>query len=229
MSDPSPQPACCAIIVAAGASRRMGFDKLSCGLAGVPVLRRTVESFLRTACIRCIVIVCPEERWRLLDGMAFTKPVWRVDGGQERQNSVMNGLAIVPYDCPFVAVHDGARPLVSPDDIKACVAGAALHGAAALAKRITDTIKRSDDAACCLSSVDRDNLWSMETPQVFKIDLLRLAYQNVISSGLSVTDEVSAVHATGTPVKFIESMHPNLKITTPSDLALAEALWKLWA
>ena len=215
---------CAAIIVAAGASRRMGMDKLAWPLHGVPVLRRTLEAFLEAKSIDSIVVVCPEERWKWLAGTDFAKPVRRADGGAERQESVRNGLAALGENVLHVAVHDGARPLVSPADIDACVAAARIHHAAALARRATETMKRSDADGFCLESVDRDNLWCMETPQVFEVALLRDAYRQVAAQGIAVTDEVSAVQLTGTRVKFIESTQPNLKITTPADLALAEAL-----
>jgi len=202
----------------------MGMDKLAWPLAGVPVLRRTLEAFLNAESIHSVIVVCPEERWKLLEGVAFSKPVLRTDGGAERQESVMNGLAALGEDVLFVAVHDGARPLVSPADIDACVAAASIHRAASLARRATETMKRSDAGGFCVESVDRENLWYMETPQVFETSVLREAYQNVSARGLAVTDEVSAVQQTGVKVKFIESLHPNLKITTPADLALAEAL-----
>jgi len=224
MSSAARHPHCAAIIVAAGSSRRMGMDKLAWQLAGVPVLRRTLDAFLNSNSITSVVVVCPEERWGLLDGADFTKPVLRVNGGLERQDSVMNGLAVLGEEVLFVAVHDGARPLVSPSDIDACVAAALTHRAATLARRANETMKRSDVNGFCVESLNRENLWCMETPQVFEAALLREAYQNVSTSGLAVTDEVSAVQQTGVKVKFIESPHPNLKITTPADLALAEAL-----
>lgn len=224
MPSTASHPNCAAIIVAAGSSRRMGMDKLAWPLAGVPVLRRTLDAFLAARSIRSVVVVCPEERWKLLDGADFTKPVLRTDGGAERQESVMKGLAAIDDAIRFVAVHDGARPLVSPADIDACVAAAITHRAAALARRATETMKRSDAEGFCVESVSRENLWCMETPQVFETALLREAYRHVAERGLAVTDEVSAVRQTGVKVKFIESMHPNLKITTPADLALAQAL-----
>ena len=226
MSDSLPRPACTAIIVAAGASRRMGMDKLAWPLAGVSVLRRTLDAFLNADSISSVIIACPEERWKLLGDGNFPKPVIRIDGGAERQDSVEAGLAALDPAAHFVAVHDGARPLVSPDDIDACVAAAIEHRAASLARRATETMKRSDENGFCTDSVSRENLWCMETPQVFEVSLLREAYQHVAASDLTVTDEVSAVQALGTKVKFIESLHPNLKITTPADLALAEALAK---
>jgi 2-C-methyl-D-erythritol 4-phosphate cytidylyltransferase len=201
----------------------MGFDKLASPLARIPVLRRTLGAFLAADSIAEVVVVCPEERWELLGG-GFSKPVKRVDGGAERQDSVMAGLAALSAQTGLVAVHDGARPLVAPADIDRCVAAALEFRAAALARRVTDTLKRSDAADFSAGAVSRENLWFMETPQVFDVPLLLEAYEAVAAQGLAVTDEVSAMEAIGVQVKFIESIQPNLKITTPADLALAEAL-----
>jgi 2-C-methyl-D-erythritol 4-phosphate cytidylyltransferase len=200
----------------------MGFDKLASPLDGTPVLRRTLEAFLAVESISEIVIVCPAERWESLGDEPFSKPVRRVDGGADRQSSVAAGLAEI--STAYVAVHDGARPLISPADISHCVSAAREHGAAALARRVTETLKRSDVDDFSTAAVSRENLWLMETPQVFEISLLREAYAAVTAQGLIVTDEVSALETTGTRVKLIESTKPNLKITTPADLALAEAL-----
>ncbi|MEY4570337.1 MAG: 2-C-methyl-D-erythritol 4-phosphate cytidylyltransferase [Verrucomicrobiota bacterium] len=215
---------CSAIVVASGASRRMGFDKLASPLAGVPVLRRTLDAFLAADSISEIVVVCPAERWELLGSGEFSKPVRRVDGGADRQDSVAAGLAALAAQTDLVAVHDGARPLIAPADIDRCVAAAVEFRAAALARRVTETVKHSDAAGFSAGAVSRENLWCMETPQVFEIQLLLKAYQAVAAQGLAVTDEVSAMEAIGVPVKFIESIQPNLKITTPADLALAQAL-----
>ena len=199
----------------------MGFDKLASPLGGVPVLRKTLDAFLAAESITEVVIVCPAERWDLLGCDIFPKSVRRVDGGADRQDSVAAGLAEISSD--YVAVHDGARPLVSPADIDRCVAAAWEHRAAALARRVTETLKRSDLADFSAKAVSREHLWFMETPQVFESELLRQAYAAVAAHGLAVTDEVSALEAVGVRVKFVESRHPNLKITTPADLALAEA------
>ncbi len=212
---------CSAIIVAAGSSQRMGFDKLAADLDGVPVLRRTVEAFFAADSIESVVVVCPEERWKLLEGLKPNKPLTRVNGGNDRQDSVAAGLAEISSN--YVAVHDGARPLISPDDINRCVAAAAMHQAAALARRVSETLKRADDEGFSNESVSRENLWLMETPQIFGIALLNEAYLNVAALGISVTDEVSALETIGVRVRLVESKYPNLKITTPADLALAKA------
>jgi 2-C-methyl-D-erythritol 4-phosphate cytidylyltransferase len=227
MSDESSSFRCAAVIVAAGSSRRMGFDKLSATLGGMPVLARTVRAFLDAATIDRIAVVCSEERWCLLDGIEFNKPVVRADGGELRQDSVMSGLRCLGPEVVRVAVHDGARPLIAPDEIDRCVAAAAVSGAAALAHRVADTLQRADADGMCTGPVDRADLWSMETPQVFDADVLRDAYRRVVEVGESVTDEVSAAWRCGHAVKFVESRKPNFKITTPADLMLAEGMLNL--
>ena len=202
----------------------MGFDKLAAPLAGIPVLRRTVEAFLAAESISRIVIVGPPERRGLLDGLEAEKPVDFTDGGAERADSVARGLAALPDDIAFAAVHDGARPLIAPQEIDRCVSEAILHGAAALARRATETMKRSDSVNFCAAAVDRENLWFMETPQVARVADLRSCLEAGKSQGVVLTDEVSALQAGGLRVKFVESRFPNPKITTPADLEWAEAL-----
>jgi 2-C-methyl-D-erythritol 4-phosphate cytidylyltransferase len=201
----------------------MGFDKLATELAGTPVLRRTLDALLAARSIAEVIVVCPPERWELL-GESFPKPVKRVDGGATRQDSVAAGLVAVALTSSLVAVHDGARPLISPEDVDRCIAAAVENRAAALARRVTETLKRSDTLDFSSEAVSRENLWFMETPQVFEIPLLMDAYAEVAARKLTVTDEVSAVDALGVRVKFVESTGPNLKITTPADLLLAEAI-----
>lgn len=215
---------CCAILVAAGSSRRMGFDKLAAPLAGVPVLRRSLDAFLAAPSIVAVVVVAPRERFdELLEGSS-SKPVIHVEGGEGRQDSVQNGLAAVPTGTTLVAIHDGARPLVSPEAIDRCVATAAKEGAAALARPVTETLKRADVEGLSRESVDRDLLWFMETPQCFQLDLILRAYEEVNRQQRTVTDEVSALEVIGIATRLVDGKHPNLKITHPSDLALAEAL-----
>ena len=217
----------CAVIVAAGSSRRAGFDKLAALLAGVPVLRRSVDAFV-AAGAAAVVVVCPESRW-LETGLAtaeFPVPVTRVDGGAERQDSVSAGLAALPADTRMVAVHDGARPLITPAGILACLAAAEETGAATCAHPVVDTLKRADAAGKSLPErVSRENLWGMETPQIFRLSLLRKAYEHVAEHSLVVTDEVSAVETLGAPTQLVQG-GVNLKITLPGDLELAELIWK---
>lgn len=216
----------CAVIVAAGSSRRAGFDKLAAPLAGAPVLRRSVDAFVEAGCA-CVVVVCPESRWHEV-GLAtasFPVPVLRVDGGAERQDSVEAGLNALPAGTSYVAVHDGARPLITPQGIRACWEAARQTGAAACAHPVVDTLKRADAAARTLpEKVSREHLWGMETPQIFDLALLRRAYATVAEQKLVVTDEVSAVEALGVPTTLVQ-VGANLKITLPGDLELAELIW----
>ncbi len=217
---------CCAILVAAGSSRRMGFDKLSAPLAGVPVLRRSLEAFLTASSVASVVVVAPQDRFDALLTGTFSKPVIRVDGGESRQDSVQNGLAAVPQGTTLVAIHDGARPLVSPEAIDRCIAAAAEHGGAALARPATETLKRADENGFAKESVERERLWFMETPQAFQLPLILRAYEEVKRQNSIVTDEVSALELIGHATLLVDARKPNLKITHPSDLALAEALFE---
>jgi 2-C-methyl-D-erythritol 4-phosphate cytidylyltransferase len=207
-----------AILVAAGSSRRMGFDKLAAPLDGIPVLARTVAAFMECPEISEIILVTPAERMSLLDETTFTKPLIRIDGGAERHLSVAAGLAAVSPDAELIAIHDAARPLVSQADILATIAAAKEHGAASLARRVTETLKRTDDSDFTTAAVPRENLWFIETPQIFKADLIRAAYKHVLENDLPVTDETSALEAIGVKTKLIPSTSPNPKITTPADL-----------
>ncbi len=216
-----------AVIVAAGSGRRAGFDKLTALLDGVPVLRRSVDAFVSAGC-EAVVVVCPPERWEAvgLDSAEFPIPVLRVCGGAERQDSVAAGLAALPLAVRWVAVHDGARPLISPVGIRACREAAAHTGAAACAHPVVDTLKRVDAEGRTLPvPVSREGLWGMETPQIFERRLLELAYAEVKARGLSVTDEVSALEAIGVPTVLVQ-VGMNMKITHPGDLELAECLYR---
>lgn len=216
-----------AVIVAAGSSRRAGFDKLAAPLAGVPVLRRSVEAFV-AAGAAAVVVVCPESRW-VETGLAaadYPVPVYRVDGGAERQDSVAAGLAALPAGTRMVAVHDGARPLITPEGIRRCLAAAEQTGAATCAHPVVDTLKRADERGLSLpEKVSRDCLWGMETPQIFQLELLRRAYAYVREHKLVVTDEVSAVETLGISTQLVQGSM-NMKITLPGDLELAELIWK---
>lgn len=151
----------------------------------------------------------------------------RTDGGTLRQDSVSSGIAAAPSQATHIAIHDAARPLVSLDDLSRVITAAHDTGAASLAHRIVDTLKRADDANFTCESVSRDNLWGMETPQVFARTLLEASLSHTSNQEVLFTDEVSLLEATGQAVLLIESLHPNPKITTPADLALSEAILSL--
>ncbi|MDF1823168.1 MAG: 2-C-methyl-D-erythritol 4-phosphate cytidylyltransferase [Verrucomicrobiales bacterium] len=217
-----------AIIVAAGSSRRMGFDKLAADLAGESVLSRSILAFQACPEVVEIRVVTSAEKLDAVtadaERLGITKFVEAIEGGAERHLSVNAGLSRVGPESDLVAVHDGARPLVSPEAISQCAAVAMETGAASLAHRIADTLKRADAEGDVCGAVAREDLWAMETPQIFNVSLLRRAYAEVLAQGALVTDEVSAIEALGEKVRLVENREPNLKITVPADLLVAEAV-----
>lgn len=216
-----------AIIVAAGASRRMGFDKLFADLEGKPIVAHSVAAFEACGAVNEIVVVAREECAPLFHDLA-AREGWRklrqvVPGGAERHLSVWNGLeaASAVGEGDFIAVHDGARPLVTPAMIERCLARAREVGAACCAAPVSDTLKRADAAGCVAGGVDRTGMWAMHTPQIFAATALVRAYRAVLARGSVVTDEASALEAIGLPVALVDSADYNLKITYPADLQLA--------
>lgn len=210
-----------AIIVASGSSRRMGFDKLMAQLEGRPVLEHSVRTFAACSAFDEVIVVTDEARFGQLHLGELATPIRRVDGGAERQHSVQNGLAALSDAYQWVAIHDGARPWIQPEEIVATLAAAREHGAASLARPLVDTLKRADAAGFVSESLSRENVWAMETPQCFHIQKLREAYREVVAKNLHVTDEVSVYQELALPVKLVANTHtkPNQKITFAGDLA----------
>lgn len=213
-----------AIIVAAGSSTRFGFDKLFAELAGKPVVQHSVEQFAATKSVEEIIVVMREEGLarlrKLLDGAGFSKVRAIIPGGNRRQDSVRNGLEKVKTE--FVAVHDAARALITPTEIERTLEAAQLHSAAALAVPASDTFKRADRDLFVVDSIPREDLFAMQTPQIFRTELLRSAF--TIVGEATVTDEVSAVQAAGGQIQLVLARGQNLKITYPADLELAEII-----
>jgi 2-C-methyl-D-erythritol 4-phosphate cytidylyltransferase len=213
-----------AIIVAAGSSERMGFDKLFAPLAGKPVIAHTIDAFERTECVTEIILIGRDdtlaELRKLLKPQTKVKKI--VPGGAQRQDSVRTGLDNVDPKNQFVGVHDAARPLITPEKITRVFEACRAHGAAALAEPITDTLKRADVDFVVRESVDRDQLYAMQTPQIFARELLVEAYEAVVAKNVSITDEVSAVEQLGRKVVLVPNQDFNFKITYPRDFPLAE-------
>ena len=216
-----------AIIVAAGTSRRMGFDKLFAPLAGRPVLAHTLRAFEQANCVDEIILVAQAERVpefrEFVRSERASKVRQIVVGGEHRQDSVRSGLDAVAAAATYVAVHDAARPLITCEQIAQVFTLAVEHGAASLAQPITDTLKRADEKHFVANGVDRAGLYAMQTPQIFFRDLLIEAYRAVMADKISVTDEVSAVQHLGKKVLLLPNEQFNPKITFASDLHLAEA------
>jgi 2-C-methyl-D-erythritol 4-phosphate cytidylyltransferase len=215
-----------AIIVAGGSSQRMGFDKLFAVIAGEQVIAHTIRAFERATSISEIVVVAREERHdeirKIPSGEGFKKIRAIVPGGERRQDSVRAGLDRINRDAKYVAVHDAARPLITPQQIERTFAECHAHGAAALAQPINDTLKRADTDLLVVGSVDRRQLYAMQTPQIFERQLIEDAYRAVYAENFLVTDEVSAVERLGYKVDLVIVDDFNLKITYPRDLPVAD-------
>lgn len=201
----------------------MGFDKLLAPLVGQPVLEHSIRAFTRCEAITQIIVVCPKDRFEALN-LDFPHPdMHRVDGGADRHDSVAAGLALLADGTDYVAVHDGARPLISSEQIMRVLLSAKQHNGAASARPVTETVKRANAEGQVTESVSRDNLWLMETPQIFKANLLMEAYRVVQRHGERVTDEVSAMELIGHHTHLVSNPTPNPKITYPEDIEQAEA------
>jgi 2-C-methyl-D-erythritol 4-phosphate cytidylyltransferase len=215
-----------AIIVAAGDSRRVGFDKLSATIAGRPVIAHTIQAFERAECVDELVVVARKDRLdeikKILCEENFKKIRSIIPGGKERQDSVRAGLDHLKADARYVAVHDAARPLITAEQIERVFEQCRIHSAAALAEPISDTLKHADTEFFVTAPVDRHRLYAMQTPQVFERRLIEDAYRAVYAENASVTDEVSAVERLGRKVVLVPNDDLNFKITYPRDLAVAE-------
>ncbi len=222
-----------AIIVAGGSSRRMGFDKTFAFLAGRPIIAHAVAAFEAAGPVANIIVVGRAERLdelrEIFRGQPFSKVREVIAGGEDRQDSVSRGLERLGAETDYLAVHDAARPLVSPAQIERVFAAAVTHSAAALAAPVADTLKRADAQRVVSGSVDREGLFAMQTPQIFTRELLVSAYARVAEENLSITDEVSAVERLGRKVVLVPNEDFNFKITFPADLELAELVLKLRA
>ena len=220
-----------AIVVAAGNSQRMGFDKLTADLGGRPLFIRTLERFENCPEVDEIVLVANEERIKpfgnLVGEYGLKKVAAVVAGGADRHLSVWKGLGALSEGAELVAVHDGARPLISSATISQAMLLATKFGAVALAAPVVETLKKADSDGLVVGSIDRSGLWTMQTPQIFRRDWLVAAYELVLARGARVTDETSAAEMAGFPVRLMHSGDWNLKVTYPSDLELARNLFRL--
>jgi len=219
-----------AIIVAAGKSSRMGpdTDKLFLPLNGSPVLAHTWSRFDRADCIADIVIVIREGMKDAVSSLAreykFKKKFLLVTGGKERQDSVWNGLEVLPASTNIVAIQDAARPCTSEKLIAATIDAAREIGAAVATQPVTDTIKESADGRLIERTLDRARLWAVQTPQTFRVEIIRRALSEVRKRGLQITDDTAACELIGQPVRLVVSTEANPKITRREDLLLVEAL-----
>ncbi len=216
-----------AIIVAAGRGERMsGLDKMFAPLGGKPVLARVVNVFEQCNSIDQIVVALSaqalEQGKKLVAQEGFSKVTDVCLGGKLRQNSVAAGLSRLK-NCHWVVIHDGARPLVTVALIETGLGVAGEIGAAVAAVPITDTIKVAGDDSFVQKTPLRQNLWAVQTPQVFRSDIITQAYRKIRAE---VTDDASLVERLGCRIKLYMVSYDNIKITNVSDLALAEIIWR---
>jgi 2-C-methyl-D-erythritol 4-phosphate cytidylyltransferase len=219
-----------AIIVAAGKGTRMGanVDKLWLEVAGQPVVAHTWRRFNDAPCIHDLIIVVragmADHFAELAAQCGFQKPFRLVDGGAERQDSVWNGLAALAPDTAIVAIQDAARPATTVELIAATIQAAAETGAAVAAQPVADTIKESSDGQVIARTVDRSKLWSVQTPQTFRVEVIRRAILAARERHLILTDDTAACELIGQPVRLVRGAAPNPKVTVPADLPFIESL-----
>ncbi len=215
------------VIAAGGSSQRMsGTDKMFTLLSGQPILARVIDVFQGCGAIDQIVVVLSKEKLergqQLVQEHKWSKVTEVCPGGERRQDSVSNGLSRLK-PCDWVVIHDGARPLLTVDLIERGLEAANETGAAIAAVPVTDTIKVAGEDMMVQGTPPRRSLWSVQTPQVFRFDIITQAYRQL---KYEVTDDATLVERMGYKVKLYLGSYDNIKITVPDDLALAEILWQ---
>ena len=223
-------PVCSAVIVAAGSSQRMGSDKILMKLGPMPVLVRTVLAFQNNPLIDEIIIVTKmdkiEQIAKLCDDSGLTKVKMVITGGATRMESALAGVSAVRKGAKLIAIHDGARPLITQDVINRTVYAAQKYMSAVPAIPNTDTLKCVDADGVITGTVDRASTYRVQTPQVFEADLIKGALSKAVKDNLPITDDCSAMDRMGIKTHIVEGDNNNIKITTPNDLVIAEAIIK---
>jgi len=223
-------PVCSAVIVAAGLSQRCkGEDKLFSLLDNKPLLAFTIEAFEKSDFISEIIIVTRENKLEKISKLCkqngYDKVAQILIGGETRTQSVINGVFAVSKKAKLIAIHDGARPCIETSLIDSTINAAAKFAAAAPAVKVSPTIKRIEGGVI-VETVDRENLYEIQTPQIFREELIKAALTNVTKKSISVTDDCQAVEILGASVHIIEGSHSNIKVTNPIDLCFAETILK---
>ena len=216
------------MVAAAGGSTRMGQPKQHILLGKHPVLIHTLLALQQVEAVDEILLIARPEDIGTFAAQAaeagVTKLTRIVAGGNTRQQSVANGLAALPTEATIVGIHDGARPLIDPDTVSAVIEVASECGAAAVAVPVKDTLKRTDEEGVIIDTPDRANLWRVQTPQVFDRAALCAAMEAAMAAGRDYTDDCQLMEAAGFSVRLVTGLDTNLKLTTPEDIRLAQAL-----
>lgn len=224
----SPIPKSAAVIVGGGSGSRFGGDKLAVLVAGKPLVAWTLRAFEEAPAISSIILVVPEGREEEFRAFVAAEGIAKLGailpGGEHRHESVLRGLDALPDDVSLVAIHDAARPMITPDLITRTLEVAASEGAAAVASPVTDTLHRVDGEGNAAETLDRSSLRAMQTPQIFRASEIRTLLE--MPSHTKPTDEVSVAVAAGMRVSLVENLSPNPKVTWPHDLDFVETLLK---
>lgn len=225
------RPFCSAIVPAAGnASRMQGIDKILADMGGKPVLAYTLLALNECPLIDEIIVSTREDLivpiWELCRTYDIQKVTKVVKGGSDRAESIRNGLKETDPASELAAIHDGARPLVTQELLKEVIQKATKTGAAAPACLIKDTVKQSEDGKLIDKTIDRSHLYGVQTPQVFDRDFISAALTKCAEKEIPLTDDCSAAEAMGKKVHLTAGSYENIKITTPVDLIMGEAIIK---
>ena len=221
---------CSAVIVAAGSAQRMGADKLMMELGCMPVLARTLLAFQNCGEVDEIIVVTRmekvEEVASLCKKYGITKVGKVIRGGKTRAESSLAGVSEVRSGARLIAIHDGARPMVTEELIRRTIDAAALYMSAAPVIRSTDTLKALDENGLVTGTVDRERTVRVQTPQIFNADLIKGALTKAVSDGLTLTDDCSAIEIMGVKTHTVDGDEDNIKLTTPRDIQLGELILK---
>jgi 2-C-methyl-D-erythritol 4-phosphate cytidylyltransferase len=216
-----------AVVVAAGRSQRMGFDKLLTPLGGRPLILHTLDRLLQTEMPQEIILVIrpgsEAEMEAVIAPLRDKGEIKLVPGGAQRQDSVRAGLNAISSSSEYIMVHDAARPFVTKELIDVVLLAAKLSGAAVCGAPCSDTLKEGAENGLVVQTIDRSRLWTVQTPQIFRTKLLKDAYESAARSKEVFTDDTAVVEKTGHPVRIVLYNGINFKVTTPSDWTLAEA------
>lgn len=220
-----------AIITAAGYSRRMGPEKKKqfLTLGEIPLIAHTLQRFQNSSLINEIILVVPDDeieycRKKVVICYNLTKVKKIISGGEKRQDSVFNGLKSVSKEMEIVVVHDGVRPFLTSQLLKSSIKEAIEKGAAVAAVPVKDTLKKISIQKTISEGINRDSLWRIQTPQVFKKEILIRAFEKAGKDNFHGTDESTLVARLGIPVYVVEGSELNIKITTPEDIVLGESI-----
>lgn len=223
-------PHCSVVVVAAGSSERMGGDKMLMTLGAKPVIIRTLMAFQKSPMVDDIVVVTKREKITAIADIIklydITKVTQVISGGATRVESSLAGVSAVRRGAKLIAIHDGARPLVSQELIERVVKEANEHISAVPVLPSTDTLKRVDSRGVIVEGVDRASVFRVQTPQVFDADIIKGALTKAVEKRLPITDDCSAVDMMGFSTYTVEGDAGNIKLTLPEDMVLAEAILK---